>query len=108
MFICIDKKYNKKYWRHKFHEGYKDNTCLIELDEAPPERINEHALHIALQVSLLMDMDLADKIMDTYNDVLNDSEAVQKKCRATAEKYFNINNEAKQVVKILRDVVSST
>jgi len=36
------------------YEGYKDTTCLIELDEEPPKEINQEALDIALQISLLL------------------------------------------------------
>ncbi len=36
------------------YQGYHDNSCLIELDEEPPHKINEEALKIALQISLLL------------------------------------------------------
>ncbi len=36
------------------YQGYKENTCLIELDEEPPHEINEEALKIALQIALLL------------------------------------------------------
>ena len=36
------------------YQAYKDSTCLVELDEEPPHLINEEALQIALQVSLLL------------------------------------------------------
>jgi Glu-tRNA(Gln) amidotransferase subunit E-like FAD-binding protein len=36
------------------YQGYKSNSCLIELDEEPPHNINEEALKIALQISLLL------------------------------------------------------
>lgn len=50
--------------------------------------------------------DLAVKIMEVYQDVLDDRNGVSKKCRTLAEKYFDINKEAKQIVKVLRKVVS--
>ena len=34
------------------YSGYKENTCLIELDEEPPHEINQEALKIALQIAL--------------------------------------------------------
>ncbi len=41
--------------RKKFvYEGYHGTTCLVELDEEPPHRINRDALHTALQFSLLV------------------------------------------------------
>jgi Glu-tRNA(Gln) amidotransferase subunit E-like FAD-binding protein len=36
------------------YQGYKDTTCLVELDEEPPHEINQEALKIALQISLLL------------------------------------------------------
>jgi Glu-tRNA(Gln) amidotransferase subunit E-like FAD-binding protein len=36
------------------YQGYKDSTCLIELDEEPPHEINSEALKIALQIALLL------------------------------------------------------
>ncbi len=36
------------------YQGYKNSTCLIELDEEPPHEINEEALKIALQIALLL------------------------------------------------------
>ncbi len=35
------------------YQGY-DTTCLVELDESPPEIINEEALKTAIQISLLL------------------------------------------------------
>ncbi len=51
-------------------------------------------------------MDLADKIEETYNEILDDPETVRKKCRQIAEQYFDINEEARSIVQILRKVVS--
>src|SRR3989344_2964473 len=33
------------------YEGYSDTTCLVELDESPPDSINQDALRIVLQVA---------------------------------------------------------
>ncbi|GAH69477.1 unnamed protein product, partial [marine sediment metagenome] len=50
--------------------------------------------------------DMGQKIMDTYSDVLDDREGVARQCRSLAERYFDINFEAQQIVSILRDVVA--
>jgi len=52
--------------------------------------------------------DLAEKLMDVYNEVLDDREGVAQRSRNLAEKYFDINDEAKQIVGILRQVVEET
>ncbi len=36
------------------YQGYEDTTCLVELDEAPPYQINQEALNLAIQISLLL------------------------------------------------------
>jgi glycosyltransferase involved in cell wall biosynthesis len=51
--------------------------------------------------------DLAQRIMEVYGEVLDDREAVARRCRNLAEKYFDINLEAQQIVQVLRDVVSA-
>jgi len=51
-------------------------------------------------------LDMASKIEATYEEILDDPESVAAKCRAIAEKYYNIHDEAKSVVEILRKVVS--
>jgi hypothetical protein len=49
---------------------------------------------------------MASKIEATYEEILDNPESVATKCRAIAEKYYNIHDEAKSVVEILRKVVS--
>lgn len=44
------------------YQGYKDNTCLIELDEAPPQPINQEALQTVLQVSKILQAETIDQI----------------------------------------------
>tara|TARA_Y100000034_G_scaffold136512_1_gene213475 strand:+ start:1431 stop:2921 length:1491 start_codon:yes stop_codon:yes gene_type:complete len=39
------------------YQGY-DTTCLVELDEEPPHEINQGALKIAVQIALLMNMNI--------------------------------------------------
>ena len=39
------------------YQGY-DTTCLVELDEEPPHQINEEALEIAIQISLLLNCEI--------------------------------------------------
>jgi len=36
------------------YQGYKDTCCLIEYDEEPPQEIDQNALRIAVQISLLL------------------------------------------------------
>jgi len=40
------------------YECYKDNCCLVDLDEEPPHEINQEALKVALQISLLLNCEI--------------------------------------------------
>lgn len=52
----IDKaaEYQTSLKKEFVYQGYKDNNCLVELDEEPPHMINKEALKIAVQISLLL------------------------------------------------------
>jgi len=47
---AIDKTFN--------YQGYNDTTCLVEIDEEPPYPINQEALSIAVQISLLLNAEI--------------------------------------------------
>jgi glutamyl-tRNA(Gln) amidotransferase subunit E len=49
----------KKGRRYVYH-GYQDTTCLVELDESPPEKLNPDAFNTALQVSKLLNAKIVD------------------------------------------------
>lgn len=51
--------------------------------------------------------DLGSKLTEVAGEVADDREGVSAKCRKIAEKYFDVHDEAKQVVKVLRDVVAA-
>lgn len=40
------------------YQGYSDTTCLVELDESPPNEINKEALREALKIACLMNCDI--------------------------------------------------
>lgn len=40
------------------YEGYNDTISLVELDESPPEMINQDALKIVLQIALLLNCEI--------------------------------------------------
>ena len=40
------------------YQGFNDTTCLVELDESPPQEINQEALKIALQIALLLNCEI--------------------------------------------------
>ncbi len=44
--------------REFLYEGYSNSTCLVEYDESPPYEINQEALKIALQISILLNAEI--------------------------------------------------
>ncbi len=52
--VDVAVKFEKEKDRKFVYQCYEDNNCLIELDEEPPHQINQEALKIALQISLLL------------------------------------------------------
>jgi len=56
--IDIAAKHQSEQDKEFVYQGYHDSTCLVELDEEPPHEINKDALKIAIQIGLLMDMQI--------------------------------------------------
>jgi len=52
--VDVAAKYQANLKKEFVYQGYKNNTCLIELDESPPYNINEEALKTALEIALLL------------------------------------------------------
>jgi len=52
--IDIAAAYEQEKSKLFIYEGYSDSTCQIEFDSEPPHKINEEALSIAIQISLLL------------------------------------------------------
>ena len=46
-------KHEAEQGKEFFYQGY-ESVCLVELDEEPPHEINQEALKIALQISILL------------------------------------------------------
>ncbi len=55
------------------YQGYKSNTCLVELDEEPPHEINQEALKIVLQISLLLNCKIISTTQIMRKTVINGS-----------------------------------
>ena len=55
------------------YQGYNNTTCLIELDEEPPKKLNNQALEISLQISKLLNMNPFDEIQVMRKTVIDGS-----------------------------------
>jgi len=51
-------QHEAKLGREFIYQGYKDNCCLVELDESPPCLINQEALDEALKIALLLNCEI--------------------------------------------------
>ncbi len=56
-----------------FYQAKKTSSCLVELDEEPPHRINEQAIKIALQVCKLLNAKIVSEIVFMRKIVLDGS-----------------------------------
>ena len=65
--------YEKSKDRKYIYEACSTSSCLIELDEEPPKNVNEDALQVALQVSLLLNAKLVDEIRVMRKTVIDGS-----------------------------------
>jgi len=52
--VDVAAKYQARLNKTFVYQGYDENTCLIDLDEEPPNQINQNSLRIALQIALLL------------------------------------------------------
>ncbi len=59
--------------KYFIYKGYNDINCLVELDESPPEDVNNSALNIALQVCLLLNAKPVDIIQFMRKVVIDGS-----------------------------------
>ncbi len=55
------------------YEGYRDTTCLVELDEEPPHPLNPESLTIALQVAKLVNATIVSEIEVMRKTIVNGS-----------------------------------
>jgi len=55
------------------YQAYSDTNCLVELDEEPPHPLNEEALDIVLEVSLLLNARPVDELQVMRKTVIDGS-----------------------------------
>lgn len=56
-----------------FYESYFDRVCLVELDEEPPHSVNQKALEVVLQASLMLNARIVDEIQVMRKTVIDGS-----------------------------------
>jgi Glu-tRNA(Gln) amidotransferase subunit E-like FAD-binding protein len=71
----IDVAAQYEYLRDRtfFYQVFKNETCLVELDEEPPHPVNKEALKIALQIALLLNCEIPNEIHIMRKTVIDGS-----------------------------------
>jgi len=59
--------------RRLVYEAYGDTNCLVELDEEPPHMLNQEALEIAVEISLLLNASIVDEMVVMRKTVIDGS-----------------------------------
>ena len=64
-----------EYLRNRtfFYEVFKNETCLVELDEEPPHNPNEEALKVALQIAKLFNCKIPEQVFTMRKTVIDGS-----------------------------------
>lgn len=70
--VDVAAKFQHSLDKEFIYEGY-DTTCLVELDEEPPHKINQEALKTALQISLLLNCEIVGLSQVMRKTVINGS-----------------------------------
>jgi len=60
--VDVAAAYEMEKQKHFVYEFYNDSNCLVELDESPPEPMNNNALSVVLQLSMMMNCNVVDQV----------------------------------------------
>ena len=71
--IDIAAAFEKTKRKFYIYEGYKDTTCLVELDEEPPHHTNSEALELTLTVARMLHCKFPDTIQVMRKTVVDGS-----------------------------------
>ena len=78
-----------------FYEINKNNICLVELDEEPPHKINQEALDLTLEISLLTNAEIFDDVFVMRKMVIDGSNTsgFQKTCLIAQNGKLKLKNK---------------
>ncbi|MBU2561677.1 MAG: Glu-tRNA(Gln) amidotransferase subunit GatE [Nanoarchaeota archaeon] len=71
--IDVAAKHEMEKGSYFVYEAYSDTTCLVELDEEPPQPMNEEALRTVLQVCKMLNAHIVDEVQVMRKTVVNGS-----------------------------------
>ena len=81
--------------KYALYQGYKNESCLVELDEEPPHLINQTALKAVLEVALLLNCKILRNIQVMRKQVidLSNTSGFQRTALVATDGYFNLNGK---------------
>ncbi|MFH8108865.1 MAG: Glu-tRNA(Gln) amidotransferase subunit GatE, partial [Candidatus Aenigmatarchaeota archaeon] len=71
--IDIAAQYEYLRDRTFFYQAFKNESCLVELDEEPPHDINPEALSVALQIAMLLNCQIPEEVEVMRKTVIDGS-----------------------------------
>jgi len=93
----VDKAAKAEMDKHKqyIYEAYDDTTCLVELDEEPPGRMNLDALSVVLQISRLLNANVVDSVQVMRKTVVDGSNTsgFQRTALVAMEGWINVSGK---------------
>ena len=100
--VDIAAAYEQTKKKEFIYEAYSDSTCLVEFDEEPPHQINEEALRIALQISLLLNAKPLNSTQIMRKTVVNGSNTsgFQRTLLIAKDGYIEINKKKIEIESI--------
>jgi len=100
----IDVAAQYEYLRNRtfIYEIFKNESCLVELDEEPPHDINQEALKISLQIAKLFNCKIPDKIIVMRKIVIDGSNTsgFQRTALVGYDGYFEFKNKIIPITQI--------
>ncbi|MCD6434085.1 MAG: Glu-tRNA(Gln) amidotransferase subunit GatE, partial [Candidatus Diapherotrites archaeon] len=77
------------------YEYFDESCCLVELDEEPPHTLNKEALKVALQVAMMLNSTIVDKLIVMRKIVVDGSNvsAFQRTLLIAKGGYLEVNNK---------------
>ena len=71
--VDVAAEHEQKKSKYFLYQGYQDTTCLLELDEQPPGKVNPDSLRVAIQVATLLNCKIVDVIQFMRKTVIDGS-----------------------------------
>jgi Glu-tRNA(Gln) amidotransferase subunit E-like FAD-binding protein len=85
-----------------YYQVFKNETCLVELDEEPPHPVNKEALETALQIALLFNCNIPNEIHVMRKTVIDGSNTsgFQRTMIVGRNGFFNYHNKKIEIANV--------